>query len=586
MNIIESTENLLNSGTSVADGLMISSIKKFSPEKHKILHFVIEYPKISHDKVNSPFALQGWLLGELQIQAIEVSQSGVVVASILIDVHRPDVAKHFNLDDGYDRYGFFSHLNPYLLPEQFELEVNAITEGAEKILLCTISGQRPSLPSCDLPPLLVTTLGRTGSTALLGTLGMHPKVAVYKPFDQEARYISYYTQMFRTMSSAYSWQVPLAAISENVSQDQLIGRGVPSDDILHYSVYSEMWDSFYHQYAPDLFKFCAGQLSQLYRQVAKLNGNDSPQWIVEKFVPGNEVTEVKTLFPSAREIVLVRDPRDVYCSILSFIEKKGQLGFGRECFQNNRSYLMEGFIPSVMQLYRYWKAHVDSVCLVRYEDMILEPQRTFHRICQHLGIDTTFETINQMLVKASETSKNRQTEHQTSSSVANSIGRFRNVLPQSDVSLINNLLCEPLTEFGYELRVADKDTLFQVVPKELRHAHSTQFAKNGSIEVQAEGIQLPNSVVTDKKSAFKTVMEELQCAEELQRVYDTLLAKDDAIAIQAEEIHRLNSVVLAKDDAIAIQAEEIHQLYSALSGKESRHASCDQSPAERIIRKC
>ena len=60
-------------------------------------------------------------MGELQFKVVEVSQTGVVVSSILIGVHRPNIVKRFNLDNGDDRFGFFSHLNPYLLHAQFEL---------------------------------------------------------------------------------------------------------------------------------------------------------------------------------------------------------------------------------------------------------------------------------------------------------------------------------------------------------------------------------------------------------------------------------------------------------------------------------
>jgi hypothetical protein len=372
-------------------------------ESNGKLLFGIDYPSLTQGEINSPFAIQGWVLGDFEVEAIEVSRAGVVIATVPVATHRLDVASHFGVENGGDCLGFFCHLNPYLLPEQFELKVNAVNGKTEKLLLCTIAGQRPPLVTSGLSPLLVTTLGRTGSTALLGTLGMHPKMAVYKPFEQEARYIGYYTQMFKTLSSAYSWQAPLMHVSEYVTQDQLLGRNVPSEGILHYSVYSEMWDNFYHQYVPNMYKFCSEQLSQLYQQVAKLNGNHEPLFMVEKFVPGNEVTEVKTIFPTAKEIVLVRDPRDVYCSILSFIEKKGQLAFGREFFQDNHSYLTESFIPNMIQLYQYWKTHSDSVLLVRYEDMILDPQKTYHKICQYVGINNSSETIHQMLVAASET---------------------------------------------------------------------------------------------------------------------------------------------------------------------------------------
>jgi len=563
MNNVERTLNHLADNTSSGTQVIVSDIKLITSEKNEQIHFNIEYPKLTQGEINSPFALQGWLLSGVKIQAVEVSQAGIPIVSVPVSIHRPDIAKRFNFDESDNCFGFFSHLNPYLLPEQFELEVNAVTADAENILLCVISGHRPSLTSSDLAPLLLTTLGRTGSTALLGTLGMHPKVAVYKPFDQEARYISYYTQMFKTLSSAYSWQAPLAAISEYVTQDQLLGRNVPSDDLLHYSVYSEMWGSFYQQYMPDLFKFCTGQLSHLYHHVAKLNGNDTPQWIAEKFVPGNEVLEVKTLFPTAKEIVLVRDPRDVYSSILSFIEKKGQLGFGRECFQDNRSYLTEAFIPSVIQLYRYWKTHADSVLLVRYEDMILESAQTFHKICQHLDIDSSPETINRMLIKASETNSDRQKKHQTSSSVADSMARFKSNLSQSDIRLMEESLSEVFVGFGYDLYVTGKKPIFQAVLERLGCVHNKLFRRRDPTATDnkfaSEALQHAQAALLAKNGAIAVQ------AGEIHRLNTTLVAKDLAISTQTEEIRRLNTVLVDKDGAIVNQAEEIRRLNSILA---------------------
>jgi hypothetical protein len=573
MNNVKNTIKHLTDSTLPRTQVIVSDIKMMSSERNQQIHFNIEYPKLTQGEINSPFALQGWLLGGVQIQSIEVSQAGIGIVSVPVSIRRPDIARRFNFDESDDRFGFFSHLNPYLLPEQFELEVNAVTADAEKILLCVISGQRPPLTSCDLTPLLLTTLGRTGSTALLGTLGMHPKVAVYKPFDQEARYISYYTQMFKTLSSVYSWQAPLAAISEYVTQDQLLGRNVPSDDLLHYSVYSEMWSNFYQQYMPDIFKFCTGQLSQLYHQVAALNGNESPQWIAEKFVPGNEVLEVKTVFPAAREIVLVRDPRDVYCSILSFIEKKGQFGFGRECFHDNHSYLTEAFIPSVMQLYRYWKTNADTVLLVRYEDMVNKPEQTFHKICEHIGIDSTPETISRMLIKASETSNDRQKEHQTSASIANSIARFKSNLSQSDIRLMEDSLNEALTEFGYDLYVTGKKSIFHAVQEKLSNVHSKFFRgsdasaiNNKSASEAVNGLAQGSGNLHHAEAALlaKNGAIAIQ-AGEIRRLNTTLVAKDSAISTQTEEIRRLNTVLVAKDSAIATQAEEIRRLNSILT---------------------
>jgi hypothetical protein len=107
----------------------------------------------------------------------------------------------------------------------------------------------------------------------------------------------------------------------------------------------------------------------------------------------------------------------------------------------------------MIQLYQYWKTHSDSVLLVRYEDMILDPQKTYHKICQYVGINNSSETIHQMLVAASETNIDMQKVHQTSSSVVSSIGRFKTTLSQNDINLMNDMLQLALIEFGYELSV-------------------------------------------------------------------------------------------------------------------------------------
>ncbi|MCE9551585.1 MAG: hypothetical protein K8R50_11425 [Betaproteobacteria bacterium] len=55
-----------------------------------------------------------------------------------------------------------------------------------------------------------------------------------------------------------------------------------------------------------------------------------------------------------------------------------------------------------------------------------------------------------------------------------------------------------------------KDPLFQVVAEELRHAHSTLFAKNDSMEIRAEGIHRLNSVLSGKEAAMQVVIKALR----------------------------------------------------------------------------
>lgn len=431
--------------------LQISSVELGEPCPE--LQFGIDYPKLSCDKLKGPFIIQGWVVtsASTTISKIEVVSDDRVYLSVPLDMPRTDVISILGADNSDVNVGFSAHLNPYLLPERFVLRVNAVDVTGNSIQLCTISGNRPRLiNSSSLSPLLITTLGRTGSSALLGTLGMHPQISVYKPFEQEARYIGYYLQMFKTLSSAKSWQAPLGYATEFVSQEQLIGN-VNSSHFLHYCVYEKMWDYFYNKYVPNLFKFCNTQLSKLYREVAKLDGKNSPLYMAEKFVFGNELQEVKLLFPKAKEIVLIRDPRDTYASILAFNKKNGKLAFGREFFEDNQGYLVEAFIPNVMKLYDYWSANRSSVLLVRYEDFIQNPHETLIKICNFINIKSSPVLIDDLIAKAKEYNHDAQAAHQTSESPFSSIERYKSVLSAGEISQINKLLCKPLIEFEYQI---------------------------------------------------------------------------------------------------------------------------------------
>jgi len=413
----------------------------------KGVHASLDYPVAKFDESSQPIAIQGWAFGDESFQAVELVSDNMLIARIPFSVARPDVLAHFEVEKDDDVIGFFNYLNPFLLPENFSLLIRLVRDDGTYAQIYTITGSRPRLPLPMVPPLCVTTLGRTGSTALLGYLGCHPEVSVYKPFQAEARYISYWSQMFESLSSGMSWQVPLDSSSVTVSSEWMLGcqRRIPR----HYGVYPEMFAWFNKQYIPDVYRFCMASLCEHYQHVARLNGGKSPSWMVEKFLPDLTLYKVKNLIPTAKELILVRDFRDVYNSILAFIAKRGESGFGRNQFEDDRSYLAESFIPSVKQLHRHWKEDNNQALLVRYEDLIQKPNETMKKICAYLSVDESDACIEATLKKASELGAKLQKKHQTSDDAASSIGRFEGALPAEDVAYLEEELREALSDFGY-----------------------------------------------------------------------------------------------------------------------------------------
>jgi hypothetical protein len=284
---------------------------------------------------------------------------------------------------------------------------------------------------------------------LIGVLAMHPDVVAHKPFKQEPRFASYWKQVFKTLSSGCSREAPLACPSTGITQDGLLGRELTTpQELLHYGFYPEQWDDFYQRFCPELLAFCTAQLRYFYAHAARLQGKAAPRWMAEKFVPGADAFEVKRLFPAAREIVLVRDPRDVFCSVLAFMRKRGYIGFGREWFDNDLDYLERAFIPGFAELHEYAQGN-HHACLVRYEDVVRFPLMTFQRIYHYLGIDDSEECIRGMLDRVRGAAPEDQAAHRTAASDSASIGRYRGELAADAVAIIEDSLAEALLAWSY-----------------------------------------------------------------------------------------------------------------------------------------
>ena len=73
----------------------------------------------------------------------------------------------------------------------------------------------------------------------------------------------------------------------------------------------------------DLATFAQQRIDAVYRQVAAL-GDGRAEFFAEKCLPeGNVPQLLRELYPDAREVFLVRDFRDMLCSIRAFNEKRG-----------------------------------------------------------------------------------------------------------------------------------------------------------------------------------------------------------------------------------------------------------------------
>ncbi len=430
----------------------IRSIRTFRTETEKICEFGLENPAVCGDVSTKPFGFSGWIMGKgFRIDAVEIHAGGVLVSTIPLDIERPDVAEHFKIEAGDNRFGFSAYFNPFCLSADFEVEGFARSSEAGKTKIFAVVGDRTRFDRgfrMEIKPIVINTLGRTGSTYLLSLLGAHPQIAAYKPFQVEARYASYWTQMFLSISHPKSWVFPIA--SYNIEDPAWI-FGDDKEKDLHCAMYPEMTTWFNGTYTRQAFGFCMGSLQMHYRRIAEIQKKEKALFFAEKFLPNPFTDAVVALVPGVKEIVLARDFRDMFCSIYAFNQKRGFLAFGRENYETDEEYVKDRLAPGIEALCHSWRRRRSSCSLVRYEDIVLQPESSLAGVFEYLGVDSSPSTVDDVLRQVARMNPKSQKHHKTTSKAKDSLRRFRREMSPELLELCNDAFGKNLKVFGYDV---------------------------------------------------------------------------------------------------------------------------------------
>jgi hypothetical protein len=112
----------------------------------------------------------------------------------------------------------------------------------------------------------------------------------------------------------------------------------------------------------------------------------------------------------------------------------------------------------VADLQRSWQARSDRAHLVRYEDLVLEPNETLTSMLDYLELDSSPGTVNEVLARGSEEvltlpgfsyEASEIAAHRTLPDPKATIGRWRSDGDGSLRALAEEVFGEALREFGY-----------------------------------------------------------------------------------------------------------------------------------------
>lgn len=428
----------------------IDDVEIGAPQPGKLRAFSIDSPRIGgRDVYDIEFA--GWVLGDGQgVEEVEIHQAGTVLRRAPLDQQRSDVARDYPDVPNSGISGFRTWLSVVGLEPETTLQIRAKLADGSRVRLGAVSLRHVPVQSGfepTLQPIMLTTMGRAGTTWTMRLLSEHPEIVVHRWHPYELRTARYWWHMLKTLSEprdphhsgqADRFQTNKLFVGYNPFYPEPIG------------VTPGLIEWMGKDYVEDLARFCQRNAEEAYKRIAAGQGQTNVKYMAEKHRADNLPWLVWELYPKAKEIFLVRDFRDVFSSMLAYNKKFGRRAFGPEHLKSDEEFAHFLRNSTIKNLSRSWPKRQDRAHLIRYEDLIAQPQQVLQGIFEYLEIDASDPTIAGILERASADNPETR-QHITSSNVSNSLGRWRTSLSPEMQEVANREFGDVLTQFGYEV---------------------------------------------------------------------------------------------------------------------------------------
>jgi len=398
------------------------------------------------------FPLVGWVLGhEAPVEQVRLSCKGVQLAMVRVDQARPDLVKSFPGFPWVKNCAFTTRVPGLALPTEFELCIEACVNGTTNWeALAIVRGWRKPVKTTFAPtiqPLVVITIGRTGSTWLTTLLNDLPGVTACRPFHYETRVVNYWIAVLRMLAQPASHQQMIAP--ESTPNIWWTGRDRLSP--LPPSLPDEPIEALLSRDNVNATAdFAMGRIEAFFRRTADMRGRTDIKYFAEKYSPHPLLSPmIRELYPKSKQIFLVRDFRDVACSVMDYHKRDvAHDPFGIDRAGGSAGFMKE-HISRVEGLLTAWRGSKGQAHLVRYEDIISDPVTTMVGVCRYLGTDATREQVARSVETARANEPDRQRNHRTAGSALASVQRWKRDLPGDLREACEKGLAEAMREFGY-----------------------------------------------------------------------------------------------------------------------------------------
>ena len=379
-----------------------------------------------------------------RISCIEIRQSGRLVAEASVEPKSNEEKARTSVDEHQVTFGTTIHATD--LTREFDLTLRIRFESGEGVPIGRLRGRREALPAnpdARIQPLMVTTIGRSGSKWLVWLLSCHSQIVAFQPLAFEPRVATYWIDVFRSLSAPRSFERQVH--SDTYSGEWWLGHRAPPPPA---AIAPDLSEWLAKDAVEDLAAMCQGRIEAFYRRVGASVGKPEPDYFVEKFLLRPSTLDLLgEVYTGAKEVILVRDFRDRLSSVLAWNAIRGKELFGRDAYASDADFVTSRIRTEARSLLAHWRKRKDSAHLLRYEDLVLEPRRTLRDLLEFLNVDSSVESLDATLDRGSR--KTPLLDAHRTSVRGTSIGRWRNDLSSELADLCNDVLKPILVEFGY-----------------------------------------------------------------------------------------------------------------------------------------
>jgi hypothetical protein len=426
----------------------IVRVERLVPDPGALLGFSIELPISGTAKDSYSFEFAGWVLGARSAAAqIELIANDGPVRRVSVIYPRSDVDRAFPTAPQNSKVGFWAPVSVVGMTPEFELLIQVRLENNDRVPIARIHGRHKPVPSQFEPkiqPLLVNSLARTGTTWVMRLLSEHPSIAALRIYPYEVRPGKYWIQLLGAMAEP-AYQAQSLSKLGNFDSDWWESQDPFQRGSLAQNAALQQW--FNSRFVEQTASLCQQSIEDCYREIADVQNQPIPLYFAEKHIPDEVPGIIWELYPHTREIIVVRDFRDMLCSIRAFNAKRGTIGFNRDQVDNEEQYIYR-LGREAQQLLSSWRARSDRACLVRYEDLISRPAETLRRILDYLEIECGSSMVEDIHRRALVDTPEMQS-HRTSRSAQTSIARWHSDLDEDSKQLCEQVFGQALEEFGY-----------------------------------------------------------------------------------------------------------------------------------------